>query len=457
MESPTTADGAAAAAPSPDQLANASQLDSSGQLNRPEQVATDPPPLAGQGSLAGQPTNAGQGATAEDLPYSKPNLVLSDPDPYAFANRIRRLIVVFGLLATIAAGPYLVGQFSYYWRKGQATAEYEAAGEQLPEAVFRMADFNRVSRLIADRVNPAVVSVRRGTPSRPNRSDGQGSGVIIDSDGFIVTNFHVVQNAGEIEVRLDDGRYGKAQIVGADPATDLALLKVDLPNLIAAQWGDSDDVEVGDMVWAIGSPFGLARSMTFGIVSAKERRSSGGVRTSSIYQEYLQTDVAINPGNSGGPLVNVYGKIVGINTAIIGDAYAGVSFAIPSSFAQQKVQQLRNEGWIERGFLGVTPRPVPDSIRKALKLEPSQGVLVANVVETGPAGRAGIRRGDVILSWNDSPASDPTLLSRKIAATKVGSNANVLVKRVVRGELRELPMEVLVGRSPWSERVPSSN
>ncbi|MEM6654255.1 MAG: trypsin-like peptidase domain-containing protein [Planctomycetota bacterium] len=418
----------------------------------------DPPPGVPElGSPTGGEPPVAVATRAEPSPYAKPNLVLSDPDPYAFANRIRRLVVVFGMLAVLAAGPYLVGQFAYHWRYATQKADYDLAGETLPEAAARMGDFNRLSRSIADRISPAVVSVSRQDPDRQGRTDGQGSGVIVDTDGYVVTNYHVIRGAREVLIRVSDGRITEADIIGADPATDLALLKIDLPNLIAAEWGDSDDVQVGDMVWALGSPFGLPRSLTWGIVSAKERRSSGGVRTASIYQEYMQTDVAINPGNSGGPLVNIEGKIVGINTAIIGDAYAGISFSIPSTFAQQKVDTLRDQGWIERGFLGVTPLPVPDRVRLALALGPSEGVLVAGVEPTGPARQAGIRSGDVILRWNDEPASDPTLLSRKIAATDVGSTALVVVKRLDAGQPRELRLTVRVGSSPLNVRSSDGN
>lgn len=407
---------------------------SSGAVPEPEATLSSAPPPVG------------------DLPYAKPNLVLKDPDPYAFANRIGRLVIVFGLLATIAAGPYLLGQFSYYWRLGHLKADYEIAGDQLTEAASRMGDFNRVSRLIAARVSPAVVSISREGSDQRGQGDGQGSGVIVDTSGFVVTNYHVVHEAESLLVQLADGRITDAEIVGADPATDLALLSINLPDLIAADWGDSDAIQVGDMVWAVGSPFGLARSMTFGIVSAKERRSSGSVATSSVYQEYLQTDVAINPGNSGGPLVDLEGKVVGINTAIIGRSYAGVSFAIPSELAKEKIERLKSDGWIERAFLGISPRTVPEEARGLLGLERNQGVLVASVEQAGPAARAGIRPGDIILAWNGIEASDPTLLSREIAATPVGSEAQVRLKRRSNGSTRELALSVRVGRSPFNDR-----
>lgn len=262
---------------------------------------------------------------AEKLPqaadYSKPSLILQDPDPYAFANRIRRLTFVLAGLCLLVASPYVLGQFAYHLRYAQMKAEVEVATEGLSEIKPRLQDFVMASRLVAKRVGPSVVSVHR--PGFQG-ADGQGSGVIVDAEGYIVTNWHVIDKASSLHVRLDDGRTADAVVVGADPETDLAVLKIDLPNLIPAEWGDSDELQVGDLVWAVGSPFGLDRSITFGIVSAKERRSSSGVTRGRLYQEYLQTDVAINPGNSGGPLVGLSGKVVGINTAILGPSFTEV-------------------------------------------------------------------------------------------------------------------------------------
>ncbi|MEM8864977.1 MAG: trypsin-like peptidase domain-containing protein, partial [Planctomycetota bacterium] len=273
-----------------------------------------------------------------------------------------------------------------------------------------------------------------------------------DEEGYILTNFHVVTGANGLLVELDDGRITEATIIGADEATDLAVLKIDLPDLIAAEWGDSDDLQVGDLVWAAGSPFGLRRSVTFGIVSALGRRSSSGV-TNTAYQEYLQTDVAINPGNSGGPLVDVNGNVVGINTAIIGQSYRGISFAIPSTIARRQYELLKRDGWIERGYLGVSPREVPERMRRVLNLAGGEGVLISDVVRPGPAYNAGLRPRDVILSWNGYMADDPTLLSREIAATEVGSTADVVIRRLDREEKPvDVKLAVKVGISPYSTR-----
>ncbi|MEM8866403.1 MAG: trypsin-like peptidase domain-containing protein, partial [Planctomycetota bacterium] len=324
------------------------------------------------------------GSTQPARTFSEPNLVLRDPDPYAFANRIRRLVFIFAALTLLIAGPYLVRHFSYHYRYAQQRADYDVATEGLSEDRVRLQDLMTGSRLVAKRIGPSVVSVQR--PGFRGQ-EGQGSGVIVDEEGYILTNFHVVTGANGLLVELDDGRITEATIIGADEATDLAVLKIDLPDLIAAEWGDSDDLQVGDLVWAAGSPFGLRRSVTFGIVSALGRRSSSGV-TNTAYQEYLQTDVAINPGNSGGPLVDVNGNVVGINTAIIGQSYRGISFAIPSTIARRQYELLKRDGWIERGYLGVSPREVPERMRRVLNLAGGEGVLISDVVRPGPAYNA---------------------------------------------------------------------
>jgi serine protease Do len=359
---------------------------------------------------------------------------------------VRHLFIVLTLLLAVAAGPFVVRNFVYQATYGELKAGYDVATGVLAELKPRLNDLELASRLIAERVEPSVVSIYR--PNGFGR-DGQGSGVIVDEQGYIITNLHVVDRARRIQVQLSDGRRTNAEIVGDDPFTDLAVLKINLPNLIAAEWGDSDELHVGDLVWALGSPFGLDRSLTFGIVSAKSRRSGTNL-TRSPYQEYLQTDAAVNPGNSGGPLVNIEGKIVGINAAIVGPSYQGISFAIPSSLAREKYDELRKKGYIERAWLGVEPHEVPDEIRERLRLDFGEGVYVATVEQDSPAGRAGIRPGDVILKWNDHTATEPTMLSRTIAATEIGSRAKLVVARLSddKSGRREVVLDVPVERRP---------
>lgn len=358
------------------------------------------------------------------------------------------VLILLSLLGIVRlVGPELVERFQYSWRYGQMKAEVDVSTEGLAKLGPRLADFTLASRLVAKRVGPSVVSIHR--PGFRGE-EGQGSGVIVDPEGYVVTNFHVVEGATELHVRLTDGRLLDAGVVGVDPATDVAVLKIDGPNLVAAEWGDSDALQLGDLVWALGSPFGLDSSITFGIVSAKERRSSSGV-TRAPYQEYLQSDVAVNPGNSGGPLVGVDGKIVGINAAILGTSYQGISFAIPSTIARAQYEAIRKDGYVERGYLGVQPEVVPAEMRRQLKMPEGEGVLVAQVVRDGPAARAGVMPGDIILAWNDHRATDPTLLSRAIAATPIGSTARLQLRRFTRsGEALESEIDVKVERSPLS-------
>jgi S1-C subfamily serine protease len=366
-------------------------------------------------------------------------------DPGDSQGRAYGLFLLLIGLVVLLATPYVAGQIRYQTTYNDLRAGVDVAVEGLEELRPRLDDFMLASRLVAKRVGPSLVSIIRPGMTEPL---GQGSGFIVDTDGYIVTNNHVVEGADHVRVRLSDDRESTASIVAADAATDVAVLKLNqqLSGLVAAQWGDSDELAVGDLVWALGSPFGLDRSITFGIVSAKERRSP-----MNLYQEYLQTDAAVNPGNSGGPLVNLEGKVVGINTAIVGPSYQGISFAIPSSLAKETYERLRANGGIERGFLGIRHMAVPLEIQQVLGLHPGEGVLVGVVERGSPAERGGLRVGDVILQWNDHVATDPNLLSRAIAATEIGSAAKVLIAR---GDLSRLgrpadtvrqELEVVVG------------
>ncbi len=364
-------------------------------------------------------------------------------------NRLTRLLWLLAIVALPLIAFRLATEWRYRMTHAEMQAKVDVATQGLTKVRAGLETFQLASQLVAQRIEPSVVSIHR--PGMRGE-EGQGSGVLVDAEGYIVTNFHVIEGALALHVMLADGRQKDATIVGADPGNDIAVLKIDRrvdePPFIAAEWADSDKLEVGDLVWAAGSPFGLDQSVTFGIVSAKARRSGSGI-TGSVYQEYLQTDVAVNPGNSGGPLVDISGKVVGINTAILGPSYRGVSFAVPSAIAQQQYDQIRKTGYVERGYLGVEPRPVPAVVRERLALANGEGVYAAKVMQDGPARRAGIRPGDVILKWNDHAANEPTLLSREISATQVGSTADVLVKRIVGNQPTEVRLKVEVGRSVY--------
>ncbi len=353
-------------------------------------------------------------------------------------------------LVVILASPYLVEQIQFAVTRGHQRALSETAREllaDLPEEANRY-------RIVAQSIEPSVVGVevvRMVDPSEVAdewshlfrrspmlRTAGEGSGVIVDQSGYLITNFHVIGQATDVTVRLSDGRTVRSvEVVGVDPLTDIAVLKIEASGLTAAPWGDRETVEVGDPVLAVGNPFGLARTVTAGIISAKGRR---GVVRDLNYQDFLQTDAAVNPGNSGGPLVDMKGRIVGINTAIVGEAYRGISFAIPSHLAREVYQRLKETGKVARGWLGVQMQPLTESLADRLGLESTRGALVAGVVNDSPAEAAGVQPGDVILQWNDEEISDPSDLSLAVAGTEIGSEATVVVVRG--GEERELTVEV---------------
>jgi serine protease Do len=267
-----------------------------------------------------------------------------------------------------------------------------------------------------------------------------GSGAIASPDGYVVTNFHVVQQAGEIVVRLGDQREFKAELVGGDQRTDIALLKINATGLPVLAFGDSDQIVVGAPVMAIGNPFGLDQTVTTGIVSAKERYIGAGP-----YDSFIQTDASINPGNSGGPLVDVHGALIGINTAIFSQSggWQGIGFATPVNLAKDVLAQLRANGKVVRGYLGVGVMPVSPEIAQRLRLDEPRGAVVTEVVEGSPAARAGLKQGDVIVAFENRPVRTPRDLTRTVAATAPGTKVSVEVagaqgRRTVAATLSEL-------------------
>jgi serine protease Do len=278
---------------------------------------------------------------------------------------------------------------------------------------------------------------RDGEPPRGRQS--LGSGVIASADGYIVTNGHVVADADEIVVRLSDHSEHKAKVVGVDARTDVALLKIEAQNLPALPFGDSDKLEVGEPVMAIGNPFGLEQTVTTGIVSAKERFIGSGP-----YDDFIQTDASVNPGNSGGPLVDTRGTLVGINTAIFSQTggSVGIGFAIPVNLAKDVLRQLRDRGEVVRGYLGVSVMPVTPEARQAAKLESSRGALVAETVSGSPAAAAGLKPGDIIVAFQGEPIQNPHDLTRRVAATPPGTKVSLRVAR----NGRETPVETTLGR-----------
>ncbi len=349
--------------------------------------------------------------------------------------------------------PYMTEQVQFAITRGRERANAEVARKQLDE----MPDGAGVYRLVAKAMAPCVVGVEtdnlisgglvRDEYSNlyrrpPVRARGEGSGVIVDESGYIITNLHVIRQATKVVVALSDGRkFHDAKIIGTDPLSDVAVLKIEAQGLTAAPWGESEKMEVGDPVLAVGNPFGLDRTVTAGIISAKGRRR---VVDNLNYQNFLQTDAAVNPGNSGGPLVNMKGQVVGINTAIVGQAYQGISFAIPSRLAREVYEQLRAKGKVARGWLGVAMQELDAPLAGKLGLEEPSGSLVTGVVPNSPAAKAKIEPGDVIVKWNDEPIKDPTDLSLAIARTKIGSKATVTLLR----DGKQLEIKLTVAERP---------
>jgi S1-C subfamily serine protease len=346
------------------------------------------------------------------------------------------LVVLVGLLAW----PSFVGRIQYAKTRAELAAIRDAASQAELRSVGKL--FTTLARVIG----PTVVNVTskrrvitiadeiaalRGLPAAGATDVQVGSGVIVDAGGVIVTNYHVVASSQEIDVTLADGRRFTAVLAGADPATDLAVLRIDATDLPAAAWGDSDTIEVGEMVWAIGNPFGLDRTLTYGIVSAVGRR---GV-LESPYQEFLQTDASINPGNSGGPLVDVHGRVMGITTAIVGRNYTGIGFAIPSNTARDVSAAILQSGYVERGYLGMALQATPPT---------ATGVLVAGVEPDSPAALAGIRPGDLVVSYDGEPVAEPAELVLHTTRTPIGERVAVGLVRDGRPET----VVVQVGRRP---------
>ena len=395
-------------------------------------------------------------------PASRPPLHVEVIEP-PFRRRSGGVIVwmlamVIVLLMASMLIPRMVEEVQYSLARGRQRADHELAGQLLQTASIN--EVSRASQLVSLRIAPSVVIINVNSApvneealtedellqrfgQRPHDALGQGSGVVVSADGYILTNHHVVRDAQEIRVTFSDGRRLSAQRTGVDNLTDLALLKVDATNLIPAEWGNSDDLQVGSLIWAVGSPFGLERSVSFGILSAKNR---GGI-AGSPHQDFLQTDAAVNPGNSGGPLVDVQGRVVGINTAIVGQTYSGVSFAIPSNVAQGVAERLQNGGYVPRAWLGVELSSVSEQQAQRLGLASARGAFIARIVDNlkdSPAHRAGLLPGDVVMRWNGADISEPAILSQLVAKSKIGTTIPVLVWR----EGQEVSIDITVVERP---------
>ncbi len=287
---------------------------------------------------------------------------------------------------------------------------------------------------------PQRRSPQQRLPQQKYRQTAKGSGFIISPDGYVLTNNHVVGDADEVKVTLLDGREFEAKIIGTDPDTEVAVIKIDAKELSFLELDDSDALEVGEWVIAIGNPFGLSNTVTAGIVSAKGR---GGLRLTE-YEDYIQTDAAINPGNSGGPLLNLDGKVVGINTAIV--AYrdyrfnVGIGFAIPGNMAKAVYEQLIETGTVVRGFLGVIIQDITAELAKSFGLKDTRGVLVPEVTKDSAADKAGLKAGDIIVEFNGRPVEKVNVLQSRVAMLKPGTKVEVVVLRD--GKRKELTVEL---------------
>ena len=308
---------------------------------------------------------------------------------------------------------------------------------------------------LAEKLTPSVVNISSFSQSETENGEGNtplseslGSGYIIYGNGYIITNNHVVDKAESISITLSDDTKTGARVIGKDPKTDLALIKIETKRpLNAVKFGDSDKIRVGDWVLAIGNPFGLGSSVTAGIVSAKSRDIESGP-----YDSFIQTDASINQGNSGGPMFNLQGEVIGISSAIFSTTGAsqGVGFAIPANLAGWVISQLKEHGEVKRGWIGIKIQPNTPEIADSLGISANQGVVVSGVTEQGPAQKAGLQAGDIVLSFNRQPIDNTKNLSRLIAETKIGTPAPIEIWRSGQKQTLTVPIELMPEETPLS-------
>jgi len=355
-------------------------------------------------------------------------------------------------LVFVAVAAAMVGVV-FLWR-----TSVPLAPQPVPESAVSsryLAEIDTEFTALVGRVLPSVVSINaipsdaadpRNTVLRRLLGAGPGvqpppqlgSGAIVSEDGYLVTNWHVIQNAGAVEVHLNDGRSLPAQFVGADRLSDVAVLKIDASNLEALPFADSDDVRIGQMVIAVGNPFGLQETVTKGIVSGKGRRMM-----SEAANEFFQTDAPINPGNSGGPLVDLNGNIIALNNAVIQNT-DGIGFAIPANTVRRIFENIRNYGRVIRPWFGVVMLPISPVVAARLNLPDTRGALVQETLENSPAARAGLQPGDVILSYNGRPIADWKDLRNRVAETEPGREIPIGLLRAG----KNLDLRVTIEKQP---------
>ena len=326
---------------------------------------------------------------------------------------------------------------------GGAVTSYSAAAKRASPAVVSITASKAPAR--SARSDDPVFQFFFGDRSRQSRAEpqiGLGSGVIVSAQGYLLTNNHVIDGADDIEVMLTDGRQARAKLVGTDPETDVAVLKIELDKLPTISFGDAEKLQVGDVVLAIGNPFDVGQTVTSGIVSALGRNKLG----INTFENFIQTDAAINPGNSGGALVDAAGNLLGINTAIYSrtGGSLGIGFAIPVTTARQVMEALIRDGQVTRGFIGIEQRDLTPEIAQTLNLPIKEGVLVTGVLQSGPASAGGLRPGDVVVSVAGTPVTNSYQLLTAVASLKPKAVAAIGVQR---GD-KALNVDVTVGQRP---------
>ena len=386
---------------------------------------------------------------------------------------MRRLWLIFSQAATVGmALLFVVATLKPQWLSGhgQPMAAVVAEVVSLRTAAPGASAAADTAHSLADAARlaaPAVVSVvtsnarsrqpQRDDPSfgffhgdRDPNQQGVGSGVIVSPEGILLTNNHVVEDAGEIDVQLPDGREVRAEVVGTDPETDLAVLRIPLDKLPAITLGRSQDLHIGDPLLAIGNPFNVGQTVTAGIVSALGRNGLG----LSTFESFIQTDAAINPGNSGGALVNAQGHLVGINTAIYSRSGGsqGIGFAIPTDVALRVMQSLLKDGVVRRGWIGVEPRTLTPEIAESLQIGNRQGVLITGVLQDGPASKGGLRPGDVVVEVAGQPVTSVAQLLNAVAGLVPGERASL---KVLRGQQAlALGLDIVQRERPSAVQMP---
>lgn len=361
---------------------------------------------------------------------------------------MKRLWLVFAQSVTVLlAAFFVVATLKPEWLDRRPTmTSIVPVFEASPVASGPAAEGSTSFRAAARNASPAVVSINTskapintpqsadpwfrfffGEQDRSQAQTGLGSGVIVSPAGYILTNNHVIEEADEIEVFLNDGRKGVAQVIGTDPETDLAILKVELTDLPVITLGNSDGLEIGDQVLAIGNPFGVGQTVTSGIVSALGRTQLG----INTFENFIQTDAAINPGNSGGALVDINGHLMGINTAIYSRSGGsmGIGFAIPTSTARSVLDSIVKDGQVTRGWIGVEPQDLSRELAESFGIDQGTGVIITGVLQNGPAAQAGLRPGDVITRVADQEVKSVAQLLAAVAALPPGIPANLEVMR----------------------------